>query len=205
MSEMEFTPLDITWLDDQPLIQLNIPGDGHCLFHAICLGSHKAYRSAPDYDSRLKIVQSLRSELKDVFDKPISKKDKKTPYHYLCGGKLVEFGKAVQDYSFKSMSAQFEGSNYIGHGFIEFINNVLDKDIYILSDQTKDIYITHELPFTITGKRKSLILNYVNNNHYLLVGYMKENGSIITCFSPSGPLICKLYQRVRQIIEERKW
>ena len=193
--------------DQWHVVKFSTPADGSCLFHAIANSYFEAYhtellRGKPI--TREKIVTGLRKELSNMLSQKVNEKDSASPRHYdiLNHGNTAAFSKEVATYSLENMQKELDSLRYIGYGYMEFIGNVLEKDIYILDGYRCDIYITDELPLTIKGDRPSIVLCYMNNNHYELVGIENEDGTFATHFSPEHSFIRFLFQRVQELIAE---
>lgn len=197
---------EIRWgdgFDQWPLVRFSTPMDGSCLFHAISNSFFAPYHTGILHGksvSRNRMVAALRSELAQKLASKISDASN-SPTHYdiLSGGNTSAFAEAVPEFALSYMQAQLESHNSIGYGYMEFIGNALNKDIYILEAMRHDIYLTDELPLTIKGDRNSIVLYYMNG-HYELVGIQNPDGSFDTHFRPDHTFIRFLYQRVCQII-----
>jgi len=196
---------EINWkngFENWPLVRFSTPMDGNCLFHAICNSFFSSYHDEKLNDqtvTRDKIVAAMRKELSETLSKPISD-ESNSPRHYdiLNGGNTSAFSEAVPEFKLKYMQKQLDSNTSIGYGYMEFIGNVLNKDIYILEAIRHDIYITDELPYTIRGNRSSIVLYYMNG-HYELVGIHNQNNTFDTHFSPEHTFIRFLYDRVKSI------
>ena len=196
---------DIYWengFENWALVRFSTPMDGSCLFHAISNSFFPAYHTETVHGrhvTRDKIVASLRRQLADKLAEPISN-DPNAPRYYdtLNSGTTSAFAEAVPEFALSYMQAQLDSRTPIGYGYMEFIGNVLNKDIYILEALRHDIYITDELPLTIKGDRSSIVLYYMNG-HYELVGIQNVDGSFVTHFSPDHTFIQFLYHRVREM------
>lgn len=194
---------DIVWgngYDQWNIVRFGTPMDGSCLFHAIANSFFEPYhteRLNGKPMSRSQIVQHFRKELADQLASPISN-DPQSPIYYdvLNHGNTSTFAKAVPEFSLEHMQRQLNSHVPIGYGYMEFIGEALNKDIYILEAARRDIYITDELPLTIKGDRRSIILYYMNG-HYELVGIRNSDNSFDTHFAPNHSLIRFLYARVQ--------
>lgn len=185
------------------LVRFSTPADGSCLFHAICNSFFKPYREGIIEDKpveRTKITSSLRTELSKKLESKTNPEDDESPIYYdvLNKGNMREFSKSVPEFSLESMMSSLDSSSSLGYGYMEFIGDALEKDIYILEASRRDIYITDELPLTIKGNRDSLVL-YYSSGHYELVGIKEETGKIITHFSCNHRFIKFLHARVTSI------
>jgi len=195
----------IKWDEDfqhWTLVRFATPMDGSCLFHAISNSFFEPYhteRLNGKHVSRAQMVSHLRKELSQKLATKISDDPNSlTHYDILNGGNTSVFAEAVPEFALSYMQEQLQSTFPIGYGYMEFIGNALNKDIYILEAIRRDIYITDELPLTIKGDRRSIVLYYMNG-HYELVGIEKEDGTFDTHFSPDHSLIRFLYNRVRQL------
>lgn len=181
---------NLTWdndFDQWSLVKYDIPMDGHCLFHAVSLAFFKPYitenfngRSI----TRLQVIHNLRKELADKLSTPINGKNGKTYYDLLNNGYTSTFAKTIPEFSLRHMQSELNSNHFIGYGYIEYIGDQLNKDIYIINGDTKDIYHSDEINIK---NRKSIVL-YYKNNHFELIG-MKKNNQIITHFNPNNPFI----------------
>jgi hypothetical protein len=100
------------------------------------------------------------------------------------------------------MQKQLDSSAFIGYGYMEFIGNCLNKDIYILEAVRQDIYITDELLFTIKGNRPSIVLYYIEGGHYESVGLKLSDGTYATHFYPDHSFIKFLNEKVQHAINK---
>lgn len=187
------------------VVRFDTPMDGSCLFHAIMNSFFEPYHRERIRDKRMlrqELVKLLRLELSECLTLPVDPtKSSITHYQSLNHGNTVAFAEAVPEFKLSYMQKQLNSYNPIGYGYMEFIGNILDKDIYILEGKRKDIYVTDELPLTINGNRKSIILFYISG-HYELVGIENNDGTYSTHFSPNHSLIQHLKKRVNEIISD---
>jgi hypothetical protein len=184
------------------LVRFSTPMDGSCLFHAIANSFFEPYHSEQLNGKRItrnQMVKHLRKELSEKLASKISD-DPKSPTHYdtLNGGNTSAFAEAVPEFALEYMQSQLQSNLAIGYGYMEFIGNILNKDIYILEAIRRDIYITDELPLTIKGDRSSIILYYMNG-HYELVGIQNDDGGFDTHFNPDHSLVRFLNNRVKEL------
>jgi hypothetical protein len=176
----EYTEINVMGYD---MIKYEIPGDGSCLFHALSLAFFKPYiieNFNGNYISRNQIVSNLRKELSEKLAEPINGKHGKTYYDIINNGHTAEFSKTVPEFSLRYMQSQLYSKNYIGYGFLEYICNQINKDIYIIHEN--NLYKSDEL----TVKGRNAIVLYYTNNHYELLGLKKNN---ITHFKPKHEFI----------------
>ena len=197
--------IHVEWdfLKDWKVVRFQTTADGSCLFHAIANALYKAYHTEKlgnSNISRKDFVHQLRKHLSEQLAKPIS--GDKSHYSYLAGGKLEEFAKEIPEFEINHMISQLNSKSPIGYGYIEFISDIIGRDLYILDFSRKDIYVTDELRYSITGERNAIVLLYHSGpvGHYELVGIRKPDGSFDTHFKPTHTLIQKLNRRVNEII-----
>lgn len=180
------------------------PGDGSCLFHALLNAFSKSYRLEVHggiATSREAIVRGLRKDLAVKLGTPINPLDPDAlrPYDYLAGGNMEEFARKVPEMRLENMQRELDSTASIGHGYMEYIGNEADKDIYILRGDTGDVYFTGEEGYLHKG-RDSVVLCYFDGGqdypgHYDLLGYRDVDGTLATHFAPGHPFIIFIRQR----------
>ena len=178
------------------LVRLMMIGDGSCFFHSIAYAYHIPYRlgqlnGAPI--DREKFIRELRRDLSKVLDRP-AHPGGPIIYDTLSRGKLREFAEGYADYSLENMKRELDSSQPVDSVYIEFVSNLLNKDIYILDNRKKDVYVLGDYDLYYKG-RPSIILLYTGN-HYDLIGLRCNNG-IKTHFSPNHDLIRSIQTRLR--------
>lgn len=162
------------------LKRFHVPPDGHCLFHSLLFAFYVPYKEESLHGkslSKLQIVINLRHELADRLD---------TVYESLSGGNICKFAEAVPEFKMDVMINELRSNHYIGYGYIEYISNLINKDIYIINGNTCDIYISDELPYLIKG-RTSIVL-YYKDVHYEPIGLWQE-GKYYCHFKACHPFI----------------
>lgn len=198
---------DIKWqngFENWNLVRFSTPMDGNCLFHAITNSYFLPYRTKILNNrsiNRLDIIMSLRRELSEKLALKIDPNDDNSPRHYdiLNGGNTKLFCEYVPEFTLNNMQKMLNSNNSIGYGYMEFIGNALNKDIYILEAIRQDIYHSDELSLSITGNRNSIVLYYMNG-HYELVGIQQDDETFNTYFSPDHSFIQFLYSRVQSLL-----
>lgn len=177
-----------------PLVKVETPGDGSCLFHAICNAFFTPYHEmklGSSKMSRSQIVRSFRKELAEKLAEKIPDKDI-TFYEALNDGNTKKFSGEVPEFKLERMQVELAGRGPIGYGYLGFVSDVIKRDIYILDGDRKDIYVTDEV--SARGNRNSIVLLY-QNGHYELVGIKTETG-IGTYFAPTHSFIRFLYNKI---------
>lgn len=171
------------------LVKFIIPPDGHCLFHSLLFSFYTPYREEElngKAISKLQIVVNLRHELSDRLD---------GVYDALSGSNIGEFSKALPEFELSYMKNELKSNSHIGYGYIEYIGNIINKDIYIIDGNTSNIYISDELPYLIKG-RTSIVL-YYKDSHYEPIGLEQDN--VYHChFKAKHPFIRFLRDKIDQ-------
>lgn len=203
---------EIKWgngFNQWPLVRFSTQGDGSCLFHAISNSFFRPYHTEMLDGKRIartQMVHALRRELSEKLSVKVSDDpDSPTYYEQLNRGYTAQWAEdaKIEEYTLKYMQKELNSNAYIGYGYIEFIGNALNKDIYVLEAIRRDIYrqIDEDLELVIKGNRNSIVLYYTDNGHYELVGVQNADGTFDTHFSPDHSLIRFLYGRVQNIIQ----
>ncbi len=197
--------------DNWELIRIDTIADRSCLFHAIANGYFLPYHTEivdGNKMSRREIIKQMRKELAEKLSSPVSSEpNAKTHYETINSGKTSEFPISPDlpdcDYSLSNMQKQLSGDDNIGYGYLEYISNILDKNIYILNEADKDLFPFEktELLNYYKKNRPSIVLYYTMPNnkdiydHYELVGIM-NNGIVDTYFDSDHTFIKFLYNKV---------
>ena len=168
------------------MVVLAVPADGSCLLHSLLLAFDQSYRLEKrngSYISRSNIVKSFRQELANFLAAPVDPLDPQSRSYYdlLANGTLREAAQVQPEYSLTNMQNQLRHSQkFISYPYLEFIANILNKDIYILSGQHHDVYMTTAEDLYQKG-RPSIVL-YFEHSHFQLVGIKEAEGDIKTLF-----------------------
>ena len=186
---------DIKWqngFESWDLKRIEVPMDGNCLFHAIAMAFFKPYIDEVFNGiamSRLQMIKNLRHELSEKLSQPIKGSEKTCYYDLLNNGNTAKFASSVPEFNIHYMKQQLNSGNAIGYGFFEYINNQLNKDIFILNGETEDLYKTDEYKLSI--KHRNAIVLYYKNNHYELISCDGH-----THFNPYHPFILFLKSKI---------
>lgn len=195
--------MEITWKNGFEIflmIKYDIPKDHHCLLHAVMMAFFNPYITEQFngvHISKLQIITNLRYELSEKLAQPVKGVSGPNHYDILNNGNTSKFSLSVPEFKLHNMMNKLKSNEHIGYGYFEFINNQLNKDIYILDAKTQDLYQTDEYKYSIKG-RNSIVLLYIENkedehlNHYDLIGI---NG--VTHFKPNNPFILFLKSKIR--------
>ncbi len=176
-------------------------GDGSCFFHAITDAYFRPYQRGNLNGkslNRIKFVKYLRYDLANELERRINPNGRMI-YDKLSRGKLREISKTLQQYSLENMQKELRSNRSVDNVYLEFISNVLDKDIYILDFMKKDVYITGDDRDILYKNRDSIVLLFIPG-HYELVG-VKEQGKIKTLFKANHPFITSIVTRMNEKIK----
>jgi len=184
------------------MVRIGTPGDGSCLFHAIA----KAY-SAP-YKlgvidgiplNRGEFIRNLRTDLAKRLAEPINPLNPSGTRYYdtLGRGEVAKLAKEDPNYSLGRLQSLLDSSDQVGYEFLEHISTVLNKDIYVLSLLTRDVYFTGDTDETSTlyRGRPSIVLLSMGN-HFELVG-VRDPQDIRTLFKPDHQFILSIRDRLK--------
>lgn len=178
------------------MVKIYTEGDGSCFFHAIISSFYTPYitghvNTVPF--NRKKYIRNLRYDLS---------KQLKNYYHKLSRGEFENLSKAkgMESFSLEEMEKELNSNSPVDNRYNEFVSNILDKDIYLLDGEKKDIYITGKDDEILYKRRDSIVLLY-KYPHYELVGVLR-NGSIVTLFDYTDPFIIAVRARMKQLTKQ---
>lgn len=160
------------------LIRKTEINDGSCFFHCIVDAFYKPYQLGQI--NRKEYVRNLRKDLSTNLTVEI--------YNKLSRGNLKEFSKKVEGFSLEDYKKILDSNAYVDNRFNEYISNVINKDIYIIDYENKNVYITGNDDDILYKKRESIVIIWINKNHFDLAGIL-EGKKIITLFDPNHPFI----------------
>lgn len=192
-------PFRLNILPHYDLLVYDVPGDGSCLFHCILGAYTSTYFKSPTHE-RISMVKEYRDSLADVLP---------DYYDKLGKGNIKEISKILPEYSLESLQARIRDSReYVDNIFNEYISNIYDIDIYILSEQTGDVYAMGADMSLLYKNRDSIVILYTSlsgpdttkeSGHYQLVAHKRSNGENSKLFPPNYPLIVDLRNRLKQL------
>jgi len=166
------------WLSKYDLYHISTPTDGNCLFHSILGGFYKPYQN------HISMARQFRRELSEKLGSK-NPKTGKIYYETINNGFMKEYSKFVPEYSLSRMKRELDSNSPLGYGYMEFIADIIDKDIYILDRSSMGLYKTDE----VTVKdRKSAIIIYYDGSHYETV-VQNVGDSQVHHFSSKNPII----------------
>lgn len=187
----ETRPLKLSFVDIPNLVIVPTIGDGNCYFHSVLRAFNTSYINAKTTFDRVNLARTFRNALADhlLETDPLTGMDY---YSGLCNGNLEEFSKGVKEYSKEYLRKELLSSEPVDNIYQELISNVVNKDIYIIDSETKDIYCTGS-NYSLYYKGRNSIVIYYKPGHYEVVGIKRKNGNIDTLFTPEHEFIqiCK--------------
>lgn len=190
-----------------------MPGDGHCLLHALCLAFYPPYILSTKNGvrtSRVQVVRTMRQELATALTQT-SPNGYDTFYSYLYDGNLQRNAGEVRDYSLSVMHNELRSSTFLGNGYLQLISDTINKDIYVLDAASHELYPSSELRYSCRGNRASIIVLYHKHNaHFSLIGVdemqldgkgsLVKTGNIRALLSCNHSLIQSLQAQVKALI-----
>lgn len=177
------------------MVRIRTPGDGHCLLHSILGAFHQPYIEGKITDKTAyvrKLRHTLSLKLPEVYE---SLSD-----GYLSRLGNTEEGKAL-GYDLKSMQRLLDSSEALDHRFNEFFSDVFDLDIYLMSHDQEDLYLTGDI-YKFLHKGRSSVIILVLPGHYETVGMIRDRG-IQTLFHPRSTIITSIKNRMKQITDDK--
>jgi hypothetical protein len=182
------------------MVKINTPADGSCFFHAIayaCFIPYKTEKIDGIALNKSEFIKTLRKRLAEELSTKID--DNTTHYDSLSRGQLGVFSEGVEKYSLENMKKELKSNGPVDNVYNEFISNILNKDIYILSSQTQDVYVTGN-DFDILYKGRESIVLLFSPGHYDLIGLQEKDG-IVTSFSPDHEFILAIRKRYLDLLK----
>lgn len=173
-------------------------GDGHCLLHSIANSIFIPYRTGileGERVNRTKLMKDLRGSIASTLaDVNPDSFDGKTYYQSISDGALEEFGKTNSEFTLEGLQRLLRSDAMLGEEVKVILEVILDKTIYILNDETRDLYVTSADP----TERDSVVVLY-RHDHFDMVSIKETpNGPHVTHFKPSHPFAIHLRNRLRQ-------
>lgn len=184
------------------MVRLYTIADGSCFFHAVVNGFYLPYQTEKDdgeYLDRKEFIQNFRKDLAKRLGEPISKRDPTTPYQLISRGELSKMAEEMKmpEYRLENMQKELEDPNeWIWLLYLEYVSNQINKDIYILDAQKKDVYITGEEDILHAG-RDSIVILYLPD-HFETVG-LNVNGVVGTRFGTNSKFISRIRLRLKEL------
>jgi hypothetical protein len=183
----DLRPLKLSFTDLNSLVIIPTIGDGNCYFHSILRAFNTSYIGAKTVFDRINLTRTFRNALSDRLTEidPLTGKDY---YSGLNNGRLEEFSQGVKEYSKDALKKELMGSDPVDNIYQELISNAINKDIYIIDGETKDMY-NIGTAYTLYYKGRNSIVLYYTPGHFEVVGVKRTNGNIDTIFTPEHKFI----------------
>ena len=203
---MEYTRLN--WrgspFNYRNMVRIHAIMDGSCFFHALVGAFFKPYREGHINGTPINKKEFVKKFRMDLAKKLGSKVDPLAPdskkyYDVISRGELEEYSKEVPHYSLESMQKELMSSHPVDTVYLEFISDILDKDIYLLYLPDKDVYMIPD-QFDLLYKGRDSIVLLGMPGHYDLVGLQASDGTIKTFFTPDNQFIRSIRERIRSKI-----
>jgi hypothetical protein len=137
----------LTWYYPWDVAVFSTPPDGNCLFHAILFSLGR----------KDVVVSELRQLLADRLHRH---------YDSLHNGEIRSFSESVPEFSLERMEKELRSNRPIGYGYISFIADQIDRDIYVIDGMRRTLYRSDEV--TVKGRRAIVV--FYANGHYESVG-----------------------------------
>ena len=188
MSELEI--LDWEGLSDfyyDGLIKKREIDDGSCFFHCIVDSFYKPYQLG-EIDKK-EYITTLRKDFANALTTDI--------YEKLSRGQLREFSKKVPGYSLTDFKTILDSRQFVDNRFNEYISNVINKDIYIIDYENKNVYITGKDDDILYKNRDSIVMVWINKNHFDLAGVL-QGKKLTTLFKYDHPFIQTIKQNLKR-------
>lgn len=185
-------------------------GDGSCLLHAILLGFASGYRSKCIQGQELNRVDYVRN-MRQKLGLFLYEKDEHgiRVYDRLGNGNLASLGAQGDEalkYTIEYMYAHIVSTSDLEFQMLELISWFVQRNILILSANTRDVYKTGLVVDTYRPEWFSVVLWHTgggDGGHFDLVGISHEN-MIVTHFTHEHPLVQSILQRSKQMEKQGK-
>ena len=168
---------------------LECGSDGDCLFNCICYALNSQLL---DHDKYYTSYQ-LRQELVDHLT--VSKFEKFMEYYQLIYIDSYQswnpYKITIDEFKQELLNSDFWGDHLI----INELMNILHINIIVLlTNEFESKYMYYHTFHDYNKKNPSIVLNYINNNHFKLIGHF-ENGMMVTYFNNLPDEIYSLIRR----------
>lgn len=214
MKKIDNTPLNyklLNWTDEKfeyyNMVKFDTIGDGSCFLHALLMSFYKPYQM--NRINRRQFVRDLRTNLSKKLESKVNPLDQESKIYYdiISNGNLREESKFIPEFSQQSLVKDLDSNKYLSNIYNEFISDLLNRDIYILDMNKKDVYMTGT-DFNILYKnRLSTVILYTQNikfetkNHYELIGILNSNNTVRVGFEPDDKFIISIRNRMNLLIK----
>ena len=177
------------------LCRIRTPYSKDGIYHAILNGCSEFYRRKSINGFQVtcdKQVSMFRQELAHNLG---SGRPGERPYDQLNKGTASAIASQSPEYSLRTMQRSLLVDGSIATHLMPFVCGMLGIDIIYISGLDRDVE-TMSMQAEQSIRRRPTVLLVYSRNHYELVGIMREDGDIDTCFHQDHPYIKLLRQRI---------
>jgi len=161
------------------LVRIGVPRDGSCYVHGILRAFYKDYKETT-VAARQDIVTQVRKDMSANYTREI---------HDAIGDGFFKTSQ-YPAYSYENIKTAISDNTYwIDQQLMGFIGDQLQTNVYIMRGIDPDIYHFGNANSHIKPGRKNIVLYWLNENHYEVVGVLEENNIVRTVFPDNHPLI----------------
>jgi len=200
ISEREISVLNLSnsTLSYPNLVLISVPNNPSSILHAVLKAFFNPYITGILDDKILNRENYVRSLRRDLANK-LYEKDHSgyIIYDLLNGGRMRELSQYNEIFELNRFSRLLDSDKYIGVECLELLSNIVDKDIYIIDYEKKDVYSLPIHPNFLYKNRRSIVLLYLSYR-FELVG-IENNGGIETIFEPDHQFVSILKNRYNDV------
>ena len=202
-------PIYLDKIDSNPAViggetyELQVPGDGSCLLHAICNAFCYVYITQTMNDkpiNPIQFVKKLREQLAIKLNH-VNEQDpaKRTFYESISRGSLPDLAENFLDKSLEGMQAHINSREPLGVEILEYISIIIGYDIFLVDKHKGDIYITGDEDLYQKG-RSAIVVVYDERIRHYTTGAIKDfRGEYWSLFKPTHGFIQVLKRRQQEI------
>jgi len=203
MNNLNYSPLFSYIENNKPIYNTNIVrldtiGDGSCFFHALIMSFFGPYIN--NRINRRHFIRDLRSNLSNELSNKINGENI-TYYEKISDGQLPKLSKSIPEVSLDNMMKELDSSYPISNIYNEFISDAINRDIYLINYETKDVYMTGTKLSLLYKNRPSSVILY-KPGHYETIGYIESNNTLRLSFDHDHQFIKILKNRAKELLNE---
>jgi len=185
------------------MVRLRTLPDPGSLLHAVFNAFFVPYRSNQfNHNSepvgRKEMVNAYRTHLANRLTEPIDPSNTLSPGVYEClgRGKMKEYASIIKEYHIDVMRSELcDESFFLDDKYLELVSNEISKDIYVLNALTQDVHVFDHSDIEMYYKGRPAVVVLFLPGHFELVGIQKDNGDVVTHFSPTSSFVQALHDR----------
>jgi len=193
----------LSFSDIPTVIVETLGTENSCYFHSVLLGCNPSYQERDNVSYRTSLARTLRNYLAEKLDSVTVEGVR--IYDTLSEGNLKHYSDAIKSvddrFTLSGMIRVLKSNSPVDHTFQELICDTLEIDVYLISQDTRDVYSVCQEKNLYIKNRPSIILCYEHSEstgHYSLLGVVREN-KLITCFDPDDRIIEEIKKRLFSI------